>query len=161
MLDTLSRSVALKEMTEKQSRILCLVVGGLLVLESMVLTCIGLFGGVVGTVVGALAIGVGGGSATNDQFAKSIGVMILTLASPLVVAAVLALEGGLLLVGKKGGLIVAAGLLAITAQFAFHPLFEQEFHVADLALFAVQLTAIALAVALLRSTPAQVSIGHP
>jgi len=142
-------------MTEKHSRIACLVVGGFLVLESLAMLLIALFAGVIGTLVGALAIGVGAGNATNEQFAKGIGVMILTLASPFVVAAVLGLQGGLLLLRKKGGLIIGAGLFAIAAQFAFHPLFEQEFRVADLALLMVQFTAIALAVALLRSTTGQ------
>lgn len=42
-------------------------------------------------------------------------------------------------------MIIITGLFAIGAQLAFHPIFQQGFHVADLALCAVQLSAIALA----------------
>jgi hypothetical protein len=141
-------------MTEKQSQLACLVVGGVLVLEALAMLGIAAVAGTIGTLVGALAIGVGGGSATNEQFAKGILIMVLTLASPFLAAAILGLEGCLLVARKKGGLIITAGLLAIAAQFAFHPLFEQAFHVAELALCAVQLLAIALAFALVRAKSA-------
>lgn len=149
-------------MTEKQSRLACLVVGGLLLLESIFTLFIALFAGIIGTLVGGLAIGVGAGSATNEQFAKGIAAIALTLAAPFVVAAVLSMEGLLLLIRKQGKLIIAAALLVIAAQVAFHPVFQQRFHVADLVLGAVQLAAIALAFPLTRAkalTPALV--GNP
>lgn len=132
-------------MTEKQAQLACLVVGGLLLLESIVTLFIAVFAGIIGTLVGGLAIGVGAGTASNEQFAKGIAVIALTLAAPFVVAAVLSVEGLLLLIRKRGKLVIATALLAITAQVAFHPIFERQFHVADLVLCAVQLAAIALA----------------
>jgi hypothetical protein len=141
-------------MTEKQAQLACLVVGGLLLLESVATLFIALFAGIIGTLVGGLAIGVGAGSATNEQFAKGIAVIVLTLAAPFVVAAVLSIEGLLLLIRRRGKVIIAAALVAITAQIAFHPIFEQRFHAADLVLCAVQLAAIALALPFARTRAA-------
>src|SRR5687768_6295129 len=98
------------------SRIARVVVGALLVVESIVLVMVGVFAGIVGGLAGALAFAAGGGGATDAQLAQGFALVAISLASPFVVAAALVLAGILLPVSRGRGVIVAAGIFALAAQ---------------------------------------------
>jgi hypothetical protein len=123
------------------------VVGGLLVLESLGIMFLAVFAAIVGSLAGALAFGVSGGSATNEQVAQAAVVMAITLASPFVVAGVIAVGGVLLLLRRRRGVVITVGVFAVVAQIAFHHFFAEGFHVAELVPCAVNLLAIAVAFA--------------
>jgi hypothetical protein len=131
------------------------VVGALLVLESAAMLCLAVSGFVIGGFVGALAFLAGGGSATNEQLAQGFLMMAITLVSPFVVAAVLVVGGVLLLLRRRRRVIIAVGVFAVTAQFAFHPFFGAGFHAAELVPGALHLLAIAVGFAFV---PAPVAI---
>jgi hypothetical protein len=135
-------------MTEKRLPLLaCQVVGGLLVLESIAMLILALFFGVVGTLMGALAFGVGAGDATDKQLVQGVAVILLTLASPFVLAAVLAVGGVFLLLRRRKGIVVAAAVIAIAAQLTAHLYLGKGWSFAELLPFAVQLAAIFVAFA--------------
>lgn len=123
------------------------IVGGFLVIESLAMLFLGGLTTIVGGLAGGLAFLAGAGNATEDQIRNTFLVMALSLASPYVVAAVLAAGGVFLLLGKRKGIIVAAGMLAIAAQVAFHRFVAPEFHAAELVPCAAHLLAIAIGIA--------------
>jgi hypothetical protein len=122
------------------------VAGGLLLLESLLMLIVGVFGGMIGGLMGALAFLVGGGSATDEQLAQGFAVIAITIASPFVMAAVLAVGGVFILLRRRSGVIIATGIFAVAAQIAFHPIFKERFHAAELVPCVVHLLAIVVGV---------------
>src|SRR5262245_17477062 len=96
------------------------VLGVLLVLESLALLLGGALFGMIGGLVGMLAFGVSGGTATDAQLKQSFATLVIAIASPFFVAMVLLVGGVFLLIRKLAGVIVVAGVVAILAQIAFH-----------------------------------------
>ena len=120
-------------MTEQRwSRIVRVVVGGLLLLEAIAMLILAVFVSIIGSLAGALAFGVSGGSATDEQLAQGFAVIAVSIASPFVVASVLAVGGVLLLLRRGSSAVIAAGGFAIAAQIAYHPFFQAGFHAVEL-----------------------------
>lgn len=117
---------------QRWSRIVRVVVGGLLLIEAIVMLILAVFASIIGSFAGALAFGVGAGSASDQQLAHGLAIIAVTIASPFVVACVLGVGGVLLLVRRSSSIIIAAGGFAIAAQIAYHPFFQAGFHAAEL-----------------------------
>ncbi|MET0793567.1 MAG: hypothetical protein ABW061_18755 [Polyangiaceae bacterium] len=125
------------------------VVGGLLVLEALAMLFLAMGVAIIGGLAGMLAFGVGGGNATSQQLAQGFAVIVITLASPFVIALVLGVGGALLLLRLGRRLVITAGLVAIAAQLAFHVFAKEGFHTVELFPCVLHLTAIAVALSCL------------
>lgn len=144
-------------MTEQRwSRVARIVVGGLLLIEAIVLLILAVFVSIIGSLAGALAFGVSGGSATDAQVAQGLAVIVVTIASPFMVGSVLAVGGMLLLLRRGSSAVIAAGGFAIAAQVAYHPFFQAGFHAAELlpGVLHVLTIAVGFACVPVRSLPA-------
>lgn len=120
------------------------IVGGLLVLESLLVLIVAVFTAIIGGLVGPLAFLAGGGGATDDKIAQGFAVIALTIASPFVAAGVLSVGGVFLLLGRRKRVVITAGIFAMTAQVALHLSLAEGFHAAELVPGAVHLLAIAV-----------------
>ena len=125
----------------RSSRIARAVVGGLLVAESLAMLVAALFA-VVGSLSGVLALGGFAGGAKEAVVGHGIGVVVLATLTPFVVTVALGVGGALLLLRRRRGVIVAAGLLALAVQIAFHVFVEGVFHAAELVPCAVHVAAV-------------------
>ncbi len=131
-----------------------LVVGGLLLLESIAMLIMAVFVALIGGLTGALAFGVGAGSATNEQIARGALMVALTISSPFVMAGALALQGWLLVFRRGRVIVIAAAVVALALQVCFHVWLEEGFHLAELVPIALQLAAIGLGFSLRRAVVA-------
>src|SRR5262245_37294243 len=117
-------------MANRFARAAPVVVGALLLLESVAVLFVAMFTAVVGGLVGALAFGVSAGSATSRQLAETTVVMVASLASPFLVALVLAAGGTFLLLRRGKSVVIGAGVVALVAQVVFHFVVAEGFHTA-------------------------------
>lgn len=132
-------------MSERFGRVAPLVVGGLVILESGLVLLIACLTLIIGGLAGLLAFAAGAGGATNAQVVKGSLMIALTLASPFVVAGVLATCGLLLLVRRGKLWIIATATFALLAHLGAHLLLKEGFHAWEVAPFALNASAVAAA----------------
>jgi hypothetical protein len=119
-----------------------MVIGALLILESLVLLVVAGFIAIIGGLAGALSFLAGAGSATPEQVTQGFTIIALTLATPFVMTAIIGAGGFLLLLGRWRVAIVAAGVLAIAAQVALHLLTEEGFQLLEVVPIVLHLATI-------------------
>jgi len=127
------------------------IVGVVLLLEAAVLLFFGMFASIIGGLVGALALGVGGGSATNEQMAKAGVMFALTLASPFVAAGLLGTSGTLMLLELGRRVVIAVGCFALAAQGAYHAFYPNSFHPAEVVPCIAHVMTVVVGVAFMRA----------
>ena len=123
------------------------IIGGLLIFEALVTLLVAIFVVMIGGLTTALAIVVTAGDAPEKNVTQTFAFIAFSVASPFVLAALLAAGGVFLILRKRRNLVIAAGVSAIIAQVVLHHYFVDQSSVVELLPFAWHLLVIGLAVA--------------